>query len=145
LETVTKNERWNSLMSREFVRNIKNAVIKGENKEPLRTNIQNDLLSDGEDVAVRNGDEYHLLTDNIKEITSANSNIVINRTGKNSVELVGRGGDGEGSPDVLIEIIENSKEYIELINPETNHFQIGLTGDFITNIENINQAIADIP
>lgn len=73
-------------MSRRFTRNIKDTDFK---KEPLYTNQQNDLLSDGTDVAVRNNDEYHLLTDNIKTITSANTGLLrVQSTGKNSRKLV---------------------------------------------------------
>ena len=73
-------------MSRRFTRNIKDTDFK---KEPLYTNQQNDLLSDGTDVAVRNNDEYHLLTDNIKSITSANTELLrVQSTGKNSRKLV---------------------------------------------------------
>lgn len=54
-------------MARRISRNIVQATLKGKYKEPLYTNVQNDILSDGEDVAIRNNNEYHILTDNIKK------------------------------------------------------------------------------
>lgn len=109
-------------MSREFVRNIKNTVLKGKNKEPLHTNIQNDLLSDKEDVYVRNQKEYHCLTDNIKEIVSPN--IKINKINKNKVELISMGEGGEGvdlsdyakKEDVTKEIQESLPPEVKLLS-----------------------------
>lgn len=104
-------------MSREFVRNIKNTVLKGDKKEPLKTNIQNDLLSDKEDVYVRNQDEYHCLTDNIKEIVSPN--ITVNQINKNKVELISRGEGGE-APDLsdYAKKEDVTKEIQESLPPE---------------------------
>lgn len=76
-------------MARRFTRNITDTVLKGDKKEPLNTNVQNDILSDGEDVAIRNKNEYHILTDNIKEVTS--SDLTITKTGKNSINISGTG------------------------------------------------------
>lgn len=72
-------------MSKKFVRNITDTKIRGEVKEPFYTNTQNDLLSDEEDVFVRNKDEYHALTDNIKTIKTRNNTIVIEQDGKNGI------------------------------------------------------------
>ena len=74
-------------MATQFVRKITGTKIKGDKKEPLHTNTQNDLLSDDEDVAIRNGDDYFVLTDSIQEITSENSSLEITKTGKNSIKL----------------------------------------------------------
>lgn len=74
-------------MAYKFTRNITDTKIKGDVQEPLQTNVQNDLLSDGEDVAIRNKDEYHLLTDNLKTVTSPDELLTVTETGKNSIQL----------------------------------------------------------
>lgn len=102
-------------MSKKFVRNITNTRIKGAIQEPLNTNVQNDLLSDDEDVAVRNKDEYHLLTDNVKSITSGNDGIKVKVTGKNSRELVAK----------IVELTTETDE-VSITNPETNVFTIDI-------------------
>lgn len=61
-------------MGRKFVRNITGTELTGKNVEPFDTNVQNDLLSDDQDVYVRQvrsniiKDQYHCLTDNVKSI-----------------------------------------------------------------------------
>lgn len=124
-------------MSREFVRNIKNTKIKGDIKEPLGTNLQNDLLSDDEDVAIRNQNDYHILTDNIKTITSANELLTVNKTGKNSVEL-----DVKPSEDIDLTSYA-TKEYVDNeINDLDIEFPVtsvnGQTGDVDINIPEVD-------
>lgn len=83
-------------MSRKFVRNITGTNLRenGQPTEPLDTNVQNDLLSDGEDVFVRNKDDYHPITDDIKTITvpieSGNDSIKVEKTDKNTAKLIGQ-------------------------------------------------------
>lgn len=55
-------------MANKFTRNITD--INDIKKIPLHTNVQNDLLSDSKHVYVRNIDEYHCLTDNIKIVNN---------------------------------------------------------------------------
>lgn len=100
-------------MSKKFVRNITNTKLKGDNKEPLYTNIQNDILSDDEDVYVRNQKEYHCLTDNIKEVKTTNDVIEVEKTGKNEVTLTGK--------KTEIESLNNTMNVVEL---ETNKFTL---------------------
>lgn len=72
-------------MAKKFVRNITNSKLRGMSKEPLDTNVQNDLLSDEEDAFIRNKNEYHCLTDNIKSISiTDNDYIKVKTTGKNT-------------------------------------------------------------
>lgn len=110
-------------MARKFVRNITGTKLKGENKEPLKTNMQNDLLSDDEDVYVRNKDEYHCLTDNLKELTTSTPSIVTIKNGKNSSNI-----------DVKETKIESESERITINNPNPNDFKINID---LTDIENI--------
>ena len=132
-------------MARKFTRNITGTTLRGENKEPLHTNKQNDLLSDEEDAFIRNNDDYHCLTDNIKEITSPN--IIVNRIDKNTVELISNGEGGEGGEFIptTITVKENSKEYLEVINPKTNHFELGLKEDFINSFDYVKNIIENLP
>lgn len=75
-------------MAKKFVRNITNSKLRGNNKEPLDTNVQNDLLSDEEDAFIRNKNEYHCLTDNIKSISITDNDLIkVNTTGKNTRRL----------------------------------------------------------
>lgn len=75
-------------MSKRFTRNIKDTKLKGNPKEPLYTNNQNDLLSDDKDAYIRNQDEYHCLTDNIKSLTTDSDLMSVKKTGKNSRQIV---------------------------------------------------------
>lgn len=75
-------------MSKRFTRNIKDTKLTGEIKEPLYTNNQNDLLSDDKDAYIRNQDEYHCLTDNIKSLTTDSDLMSVKKTGKNSRQIV---------------------------------------------------------
>lgn len=132
-------------MSKKFVRNITDTELRGDNKEPLNTNIQNDILSDSEDVFIRNKDEYHCLTDNIKHITSDNGSIAIERKDKNTVDLRVLFGEGGEPLEVFITVKENSKEYL-LVNEITpNHFEIGVTNNFITDYEVIKDIVQNLP
>lgn len=132
-------------MSKKFVRNITDTELRGDNKEPLETNIQNDILSDSEDVFIRNKDEYHCLTDNIKHITSDNGSIAIERRDKNTVDLRVLFGEGGEPLEVFITVKENSKEYL-LVNEITpNHFEIGVTNNFITDYEVIKDIVQNLP
>lgn len=73
-------------MAKKFVRNITNTKLEGANKEPLFTNIQNDILSDDEHVYIRNKNEYFPLTKSILDIKSPNQSIKIRKT-KNTVYI----------------------------------------------------------
>lgn len=73
-------------MAKKFVRNITNTKLEGANKEPLFTNIQNDILSDNENVYIRNKNEYFPLTKSILDIKSPNQSIKIRKT-KNTVYI----------------------------------------------------------
>lgn len=73
-------------MAKKFVRNITNTKLEGADKEPLFTNIQNDILSDNEHVYIRNRDEYFPLTKSILDIKSPNQSIKIRKT-KNTVYI----------------------------------------------------------
>lgn len=107
-------------MTRRFVRSIKNTKLTGDNKEPLETNNQNDLLSNGVDVFVRNNAEYHNITDNVKKIISKNNSIKINVLDKNTVELeaknFGDGKDGENglTPNVSFRLDETGNLYYQV-------------------------------
>lgn len=63
-------------MAKEFVRNIKNTKLDSneELKEPLYTNVQNDLLSDKKHAYIRNNDFYFPITKSILNVTE-DSNI----------------------------------------------------------------------
>lgn len=91
-------------MARIFVRSIKDTILKGIGKEPLHTNDQNDLLSDNEHVYVRNKDEYHCLTDNIKEIKSGSDNVTITDNGDNTSTITVTG-------EKQKRVVKNSRSY----------------------------------
>ena len=82
-------------MAKKFVRNITNTKLEGADKEPLFTNVQNDILSDGKDAYIRNRNEYFPLTKSITDIKSEDKSVKITR--KNSTvyikNLAGGGGD----------------------------------------------------
>lgn len=105
-------------MSKEFVRNIKNTKIKGEVKEPFFTNTQNDLLSDDEDVAVRNNSEYHLLTDNIKTISSNNGVIGVTNNKNDAVIKPNVATDEEAKDGKSTNRIMTPKRTKEAINEQ---------------------------
>lgn len=116
-------------MSREFVRNIKNTKITGDKIEPLYTNIQNDLLSDDEDVAVRNQDDYHLLTDNLKTLeTKVGQFLSISNVTKNGLTISGVKATREES--------ENGNDVSKIMNAlrtkQAIDFQVPLIVDEIT-------------
>lgn len=78
-------------MARKFVRNITGTKCKGSVKEPLATNVQNDILSDEEDVFIRNKKEYHCLTDNLKThlLGTDNAYVSVRKTSKNGTNISG--------------------------------------------------------
>ena len=122
-------------MARKFVRNITGTKLKGKNKEPLKTNMQNDLLSDDEHVYVRNKDEYHCLTDNLKELTTSTPSIVTIKNNKNSANI-----DVKNCSNIEVEETEiNSKnERLIVENPEPNKFNLDL------NVEDIEQDLVNL-
>lgn len=113
-------------MARKFVRNITGTKLRGKNKEPLKTNIQNDILSDEEDAYIRNKDEYHCLTDNLKDLTTSTPSIVTIKNGKNSSNI-----------DVKETKIESESERITINNPNPNDFKINIDLSDIENITDI--------
>src|SRR5699024_4809335 len=87
-------------MARKFVRNITGTNLGGnklnennEKVEPFDTNVQNDILNDDEDIYIRQvrsekvEDNYHCLTDNLKEVNTTNNIIGISDTDKNTVQI----------------------------------------------------------
>lgn len=119
-------------MARKFVRNITGTKLKGENKEPLKTNMQNDLLSDDEDVYVRNKDDYHCLTDNLKDLTTSTPSIVTIKNGKNSSNI-----------DVKETKLESESEIITINNPNPNDFKINIDLSNYALIKDLNNHIED--
>lgn len=79
-------------MAKKIVRNITNTIVRGSKAEPFKTNVQNDLLNDDEDVFVRNRDHYHAITDDIKKIhiPAKNDLISVEVIDKNNVRLIGK-------------------------------------------------------
>jgi len=73
-------------MAKKFVRNITNTKLEGADKEPLFTNLQNDILSDDKNAYIRNQDEYFPITKSILDIKSPNGSIKI-RKYKNTVSI----------------------------------------------------------
>src|SRR5699024_3137587 len=87
-------------MARKFVRNITGTNLGGnklnennEKVEPFDTNVQNDILNDDEDIYIRQvrsekvEDNYHCLTDNLKEVNTTNNIIGTSDTDKNTVQI----------------------------------------------------------
>src|SRR5699024_10078409 len=86
-------------MARKFVRNITGTNLGGnklsennEKVEPFDTNVQNDILNDDEIYTrqVRSKkveDNYHCLTDNLKEVNTTNNIIGTSDTDKNTVQI----------------------------------------------------------
>lgn len=117
-------------MAKKFVRNITNTKLTGDNKEPLYTNVQNDILSDDKDIYIRNQDTYFPLTKSILNITSSDNSVKINRK-NNTVDLTGVI-SGEGGADLegyltedradkkYISIDEKVKSYIASFDIENN-------------------------
>lgn len=66
-------------MAKKFVRNITNTKLEGAGKEPLFTNVQNDILSDGKNAYIRNRNEYFPLTKSITDIKSEDKSVKITR------------------------------------------------------------------
>lgn len=101
-------------MAKKFVRNITNTKLTGDNKEPLYTNVQNDILSDDKDIYIRNQDEYFPLTKSILSITSSDNSVKINRK-NNTVDLTGVSSGG-GSVDLEGYLTEDKadKKYISI-------------------------------
>lgn len=73
-------------MAKKFIRNITNTKLEGANKEPLFTNVQNDILSDGVNAYIRNRNEYFPLTKSITDIKSEDKSVKITR--KNSTVYI---------------------------------------------------------
>lgn len=98
-------------MAKKFVRNITNTKLTGENKEPLYTNVQNDILSDDTDIYIRNQDTYFPLTKSILDITSSDSSIKVKRF-NNTVDITGVGGTGTSVDlDGYLTVDEADKKY----------------------------------
>lgn len=132
-------------MAQEFVRNIKNAKIRGERKEPLNTNIQNDILSDNEDIAIRHKDDYFILTDSIKKITSKNKNLDINIIDKNTLELDVKNQGGGGGGEVEIDIFKDYK--MQFIINKVNETTLRLRGSILGNekMDNLKWLAISVP
>lgn len=74
-------------MSKEFVRNIRNTTVN----EPLATNEQNDIISDTNNIYIRNKNSYYPLTKSIQKIIATDTIVSvaenIDGTENNSVTL----------------------------------------------------------
>lgn len=118
-------------MARKFVRNITGTKLRGKKNEiePLYTNLQNDLLSDDEDVFIRNIDEYHCITDNIKEVNVDSGNIqVVNN--KNDTVI-------KHTPTVVrVNNDPESKKYLEVNKKDSHIYDIKFLPDSLKDFIN---------
>lgn len=123
-------------MSKKFVRNITGSKLRGDKVEPLHTNVQNDLLSDEEDVFVRNKKEYHALTDNLKtEEFKAGSFLGIRDKSKNGLTIIGNGTSKE--------VAELGSDVDSIMNPLNVHQAINkLTPDLVKEHETPTEIIS---
>lgn len=128
-------------MAKKFVRNITNTKLTGENKEPLYTNVQNDILSDDTDIYIRNQDTYFPLTKSILAITSSDKSVKVKRF-NNTVDITGVS-TGGGSVDLDGYLTEDEgdrryKPIDEKVTSNVNTFymqgnRVSDMNDFINN------------
>lgn len=127
-------------MARKFVRNITGSKLIGSKKEPLHTNVQNDILSDEHDVYIRNKNDYHCLTNDIKKIVSANDNLIVRKKDKNTAELeVVGGGSGGYKNKIILDYDKLTFSYT--LNPSVLLMQFLISGisrfKFVKNMNEI--------
>lgn len=128
-------------MAKRFTRNITDTVLTGKEKEPLYTNVQNDLLSDDNHVYVRNKNDYHCLTNAIQEIESKNDNLIVERIdNKVTLEVIGGGG---GEPIPLDLKMESLSKYLDIEKKSDQHF-IFSTEQLEIEIANIYKKIEEM-
>lgn len=124
-------------MAREFTRNIRNTICRGEKKEPLYTSEQNDLLSDEKDVFVHNQDEYHCLTDNIKKLLTTTGHIVsiVNNNEVDNTAII----DVKETNITLMENIESLYAVLRILKTAPNEYELAVDDNRlqleITNID----------
>lgn len=101
-------------MASRFTRNIRDTRVdstqwKQDEMEPLNTNEQNDLLSDGENVYVRNKKKYEPLTKGIINLESEDDHIIsVERPDKNTAIL-------KPNANIVTEIVSDNNTLLEVL------------------------------
>lgn len=108
-------------MAKRFTRNIEN--VNNIKELPLDLTLQNDLVSDKQDVYVRNKEGYHCLTDNVKDINGFKP-----ESGSNSLSLI------------YVEDITSKDESIIIKGNGEDNTQVDLSID----MEKIENALAPL-
>lgn len=108
-------------MAKRFTRNIEN--VNNIKELPLDLTLQNDLVSDKQDVYVRNKEGYHCLTDNVKDINGFKP-----ESGSNSLSLI------------YVENITSDDESIIIKGNDKNNTQVNLS----LNKEQLKQVVTEI-
>ena len=128
-------------MAKRITRNIVNTNVGGsklrknnEGVEPFFTNNQNDILSDNEDIFIRNNNEYHCLTDDLKTITTDTDRIVDILIERNKVNI-----------DVLETRIDSQDGRLSVKNTAPNKFLLDIDLSTIEdNVLNNSNEISSI-
>ncbi|UVD41286.1 hypothetical protein [Streptococcus phage vB_SbRt-pBovineS21] len=127
-------------MAKKIVRGISD--IKEINKQDFDTNNVNDLLSDGEHNYIHrkkndNSEEYHNLTNNLKTITSDNTDLLTVENNNNSNNSATLHPQHDSQKEQLIEAGDNTITIVSGKNSTTQKTKIKVSDELIETINTI--------
>ena len=126
-------------MAKKFVRGITD--IKEINKQDFDTNNVNDLLSDGEHNYIHrkkkdNSEEYHNLTNNLKTITSDNTDLLSVTNDNNSTNSATVHPKHDTQKEQIIEPANNTVTIVHGENATTETTKLKVSDELVETINN---------